>query len=309
MPNVLNSVIQKVQFSEIEKFEVSFSVKREDLIHPEISGNKFRKLKFNIQQALKENHSTILTYGGAYSNHIAATAAVGKIRGIKTIGVIRGEELGKDLNKTVANNKTLKFAHDSGMIFHFVSRSDYKLKHSKEFLKGLENKFGTFYNVPEGGTNKFAVKGCEEILDSYTQKFDTICTAVGTGGTISGLINTAKKHQNVIGFPALKGDFFVKEIQPYITNKTNWELISDYHFGGYARTSESLIRFINNFKKETNIQLDPIYTGKMVFGIVDLIKKGYFAKGSKILAIHTGGLQGIDGINTILKKNNSLIIR
>lgn len=309
MPNVLNSVVQKVQFSEIESYNVTLSIKREDLIHPDISGNKFRKLKYNLKQAALRNYDTLLTFGGAYSNHIAATAAAGKLHEIKTIGIIRGDELVKNLENTLTTNKTLKFAHSCGMQLHFVSRTDYRKKNSDEFINELRNKFGNFYLVPEGGTNEFAVKGCEEILDNTTVEFDTICLAVGTGGTISGIINTAQKHQKIIGFPALKGDFLEKEIEHYSVNKLNWELNSNYHFGGYAKTSEALIRFINKFKEETGIQLDPIYTGKMMFGVVDLIKKGYFAEGSKILAIHTGGLQGIEGINTILKKNNSLIIR
>lgn len=309
MPNIDNSIIQEIQFSEIEKRNISLSIKREDLIHKDISGNKFRKLKFNLEKAVSEGKDTLLTFGGAYSNHIAATASAGKLHGFKTIGIIRGNELGLDLHKILATNSTLKFAYECGMKFHFVSRSDYRTKTSLDFIETLKNKFGSFYLVPEGGTNELAVKGCEEILDVSTEKFDYICVSVGTGGTISGLINSAMKHQKVIGFPALKGDFLKDEINPYISNQNNWKLNLDYHFGGYAKTNEELIQFINNFKQETNVQLDPIYTGKMFFGIIDLIKKDYFEKGAKILAIHTGGLQGIDSINTILRNNNSLIIR
>lgn len=309
MPSTKNSSIQKIQFSEISDFEVSLSIKREDLIHPDISGNKFRKLKYNLEQAVSENKDTLLTFGGAYSNHIAATAAMGKLVDLKTIGVIRGDELGLDLQNTLKNNPTLKFANECGMQFHFVSRSDYRKKASEEFIKNLKINFGDFYLIPEGGTNELAIKGCEEILGDTTEKFDYICVPVGTGGTISGLINTANKHQKVIGFPALKGDFLKNEIEHYVSNQNNWNLNLKYHFGGYAKTTEELIQFINDFKKETAIPLEPIYTGKMMYGIIDLIKNNYFEKGSNILAIHTGGLQGIAGLNAILKKNNSLIIR
>ena len=309
MPNIENSVIQNVRFSEIEKFDFSLSVLREDLIHPQISGNKFRKLKYNILKAQKESKSTLLTFGGAFSNHISAVAAAGKFHGLKTIGVIRGDELGNDLHKTLRTNPTLSFAHSCGMEFKFVSRREYREKTSSEFLYNLQNEFKDCFIIPEGGTNEFAIKGCEEILDSKTEKFDYICVAVGTGGTISGLIRSAKENQEVLGFPALKGDFLNDEIKKYAGKNENWNLVSNYHFGGYAKTSDELIEFVNSFKDETEIQLDPIYTGKMMFGIVDLIKKKYFKEGSKILAIHTGGLQGIKGMNTILRRKNSLIIK
>ncbi|MCF6278733.1 MAG: pyridoxal-phosphate dependent enzyme [Flavobacteriaceae bacterium] len=308
MPNTKNSILQKIAFSEITQKDVSLYIKREDLIHPEISGNKYRKLKYNVVQATSENKKVLLTFGGAFSNHISAVASAGKQYDFKTIGIIRGDELGIDLKKTLQNNPTLKFAYDCGMQFKFVSRTDYREKTSEGFLEKLKNEFGDFYLVPEGGTNKSAVKGCEEILNSETEKFDYICVAVGTGGTISGLINSAKKHQKIIGFPALKGSFLTSEIEKYTKTNKNWKLNNDYHFGGYAKISETLIAFINQFKKETEIPLDPIYTGKMMFGIVNLINKEVFEKGAKILAIHTGGLQGIDGMNIILKKKNSLII-
>lgn len=308
MPNIKNSIIQKIQFSEIEKSGVSLSIKREDLIHPHISGNKYRKLKYNLVHAKKDKKKILLTFGGAYSNHINAVASAGKLNNFKTIGIIRGDELGVDLVKTLVSNPTLKFASECDMQFKFVSRSDYREKTSKEFIANLEAEFGNFYLIPEGGTNCLAVRGCEEILSESTKKYDTICVAVGTGGTISGLINSTESYQNVIGFPALKGNFLSEEIRKY-TKSANWFVNNEYHFGGYAKISDELITFINTFKDETAIPLDPIYTGKMMFGIVDLIKKGYFKSGTKILAIHTGGLQGIDGMNTILRKKNSLLLR
>ncbi|HEU4790772.1 MAG TPA: pyridoxal-phosphate dependent enzyme [Flavobacterium sp.] len=282
---------------------ISLEIKREDLLHPFISGNKFRKLKYNLLQAKAEKQETVLTFGGAYSNHIAAVAYAGKEQGFKTIGVIRGDELGEKIDE----NTTLQFAQECGMQFEFVTREAYRLKTEPSFIANLKNKFGSFYLVPEGGTNEYAVKGCEEILTEEDTKFDYICCAVGTGGTISGIINSAFPNQKVLGFPALKGDFLKDEIRKFATSE-NWELITDYHFGGYGKVNEELIQFINQFYKQTEVPLDPIYTGKMVFGVIDLIQKDYFPHNSKILLIHTGGLQGIQGMNTLLKSKNKTLI-
>lgn len=299
-----NSRVQQIHFSEIKDKSVSLFIKREDELHPFISGNKYRKLKYNLEEASKQKHHTLVTFGGAYSNHIAATAAAGFEHGFKTIGVIRGDELANNVNEIIKANPTLKFASEHNMEFHFVSRSEYRTKTSPEFIAKLNEKFGNFYLVPEGGTNNFAVKGCEEILNEEDSKYDVICSAIGTGGTISGVINSSKKHQKILGFPALKGDFLQEEIRKYVLKNTNWSLNTNYHFGGYAKISEELVTFINKFKRETRIPLDPVYTGKMLFGIVDLIKKDTFKKGTKILAIHTGGLQGIEGMNLVLTKKN-----
>lgn len=272
---------------------ISLHIKREDKNHHFVSGNKLRKLKYNILQAQKEGKTQLLTFGGAYSNHIAATAAAGELMGLKTIGIIRGEELRSKIDE----NPTLSFAQKCGMDFQFISRENYRLKHTDEFLHQLKKHYGSnTYIVPEGGTNEFAVKGCEEILTEQDSKFDVICSAVGTGGTISGLINSSFAHQIVLGFPALKGEFLSDVIKQY-TSKTNWQLIHDYNFGGYAKVSDGLISFLNNFNKKTGISLDPIYTGKMIFAIFALSNKNFFKPNTKILAIHTGGLQGIQGIN------------
>lgn len=287
---------------------IKLVIKREDKIHPFVSGNKFRKLKYNIQEAKHQNKKTLLTFGGAYSNHILATAVAGKLAGFKTIGVIRGDELANELETTLLKNKTLNKASKNGMLFEFVSRKNYRNKNDINFINQLKEKFGDFYRIPEGGTNDLAIKGCEEILTTQDTKFDYICCAVGTGGTISGLINASGNHQKVLGFSALKGDFLEEEIKQFVS-KENWGLQSDYHFGGYAKYTIESVRFINDFKSKTGVLLDPIYTGKMVFGILDLINKNYFKEGSKILAIHTGGLQGIDGINKQLEKNNKDIIK
>ena len=276
---------------------ISLYIKREDLIHPFVSGNKFRKLKYNLLEAKTQNKDTLLTFGGAFSNHIAAVAYAGKDKGFKTIGIIRGDEL----RDKISENPTLQFAENCGMQFEFVSREEYRLKGENHFLEKLKMKFGDFYLIPEGGTNELAIKGCEEILTENDADFDFICCAVGTGGTISGIINSVLDHQKVLGFPSLKGDFLQDEIRNFVQNQ-NWELITGYHFGGYGKVSEELIAFINQFYAETKIPLDPIYTGKMVFGVIDLISENYFPANSKILLIHTGGIQGIQGMNIKLKK-------
>lgn len=282
---------------------ITLEIKREDLLHPFVSGNKFRKLKYNVLQAKAENQSVLLTFGGAFSNHIAAVAYAGKEQGFETIGVIRGDEL----RNKISENPTLSFAQECGMRFEFVTREAYRHKTETAFIEQLQVKFGSFYLVPEGGTNDLAVKGCEEILTEFDAHFDFVCSAVGTGGTISGLINSALPHQKVLGFPALKGDFLQNEIHKFVNNK-NWELITDYHFGGYGKVTTEFIEWMNWFYAQTGIPLDPIYTGKMVFGVMDLIQRNYFPPKSKILMIHTGGLQGIAGMNAKLEKQNKPIL-
>ena len=267
---------------------IQLHLKRTDLIPPTISGNKFYKLKYNLIEAKAQGLTSLLTFGGAYSNHIAATAAAGHEYGFHTIGIIRGEELAEKIQ----DNPTLRQAQDNGMQLHFISRSEYRRKADVDFIEQLKSKFGAFYLIPEGGTNSLAVKGCEEILtEQDKQDFDYVCCAVGTGGTIAGIINSSNDTQKILGFPALKGDFLFDEIKQW-TTRSNWDLCLDYHFGGYAKTTPELLQFIEQFQQQTGIEIEPIYTGKMLFGIFDLIERGYFPANSKILAIHTGGLQG-----------------
>jgi 1-aminocyclopropane-1-carboxylate deaminase len=280
---------------------VELFVKREDLIHPIVSGNKFRKLKYNILKTQDEGFTKILTFGGAFSNHIAATAEACHIIGLKSIGIIRGQELGEDLQKTLASNPTLNFAFQKKMELVFVTRKDYRLKEHIPYVGNLFKSDPSLYSIPEGGSNALAIKGCTEILTTEDDNFDVICSSVGTGGTVAGLIEATKPHQYVLGFSALKGDFLAKEISKW-TSKSNWSLQTDFHFGGYAKVSSELIDFINSFQSKYQIQLDPIYTGKMFYGIFELIASGFFSKNTRILAIHTGGLQGIEGMNRSLKQ-------
>ena len=288
---------QKINIDLPNKIELY--IKREDLLHPYISGNKFRKLKYNLLKAKEQQHTTLLTFGGAYSNHILAVAAAGKEYNFSTIGVIRGNEL-----NNVNLNHTLSLAKSFGMQFFFVDRETYRNKTSKKFINLLKNKFENFYILPEGGTNQLAVKGCQEILLSQDKEFFThICCAIGTGGTVSGIINSSSQNQTVLGFSALKENFLLNDIRKF-AKKDNFKIINAYHFGGYGKVTNQLIEFMNWFYKKTEIPLDPIYTAKMVFGVLDLINTNYFNENAKILLIHTGGLQGIIGMNDILKQKN-----
>ena len=286
----------------LEKDGVSLWIKREDQLHSEVSGNKFRKTKYNLEEAVSNGYRKILTFGGAYSNHIAATAAAGELLGLETIGVIRGEELERLPDKELRGNPTLDFALDKGMKLKFLSREEYRKHLTEDLLHRFSRELGPFYYLPEGGTNSLGVQGCEEILTPEDrEQFDVICCSVGTGGTMAGLINASGANQRVLGFSALKGNFPVDVISQY-TKKSNWDRITNYHFGGYAKINEELIHFMNNFKTETGIPLDPVYTGKMIFGIFDLLAQGWFRANTRILAVHTGGLQGIAGMNRLLKR-------
>ena len=266
---------------------LTVTVKRLDQIHPQISGNKFFKLKYNFLEAQKQGLNKVLTFGGAYSNHIAATAYAAHLFGFKSVGIIRGEELASK-----ALNPTLATAQQFGMQLHFVSREQYRLKDQPEYIAALNQQFPEHFIIPEGGTNPLAIQGCKEILNTDDlQNYDVICCAVGTGGTISGIIEASSEHQTVIGFSALKGDFLQHDVQQW-TMKKNWQITDAYCGGGYAKTTPELFHFMQAFEAEHNIPLEQVYTAKMMVGLFDLIEQNYFPHGSRILVIHTGGLQG-----------------
>jgi 1-aminocyclopropane-1-carboxylate deaminase len=263
---------------------VRLVIKREDLNHPYVSGNKWWKLKYNLQEAFQLGATTIVTYGGAFSNHILATAAAAEECGMKSIGIIRGE-------KAQPLNPVLAFAEARGMKLYFVQRSAYRQKSSHEHLQDLEN----CYVIPEGGSNALAVKGVAEFISSCNIDYNYICCPVGTGGTLSGIIESVPDNKMVLGFSVLKGGQFLQEEVMALSARSksfpNWSVICDYHFGGYAKSTQELSNFTSGFTKIHSIPLDRIYTGKMLAGIYDLMKKGFFKRGSTILAIHTGGLQ------------------
>ena len=299
-----SSKIENIYFDSTSK--VTIDIKREDQIDAFISGNKYRKLKYNIKEAITQNKSQLITYGGAYSNHICATAAAANLYGLESTGIIRGEELVKH-EKTNTLNPTLNFAKGMGMRLEFIDRQAYKHRDSRLEQERLIQKYGNAYFIPEGGTNQLAVKGCEEILSKQDKKYDFIACCVGTGGTLAGLINSSWEHQVLYGFSALKGHTH-QDIKSY-TTKTNWIIFEDSTFGGYAKTNPNLIEFINNFYRRTSIKLDPIYTGKMIYRLYELAQQKHFPNNTKILAIHSGGLQGIEGFNALqIKKGKPPLI-
>ena len=267
---------------------IQLDILREDLRHPYVSGNKWWKLKYNLEEAKRLKASAIVTFGGAYSNHLSATAAAGKEYGIKTIGFVRGEE-------HEDQNSTLNFCKEQGMQLHFLSREEYRAKDISRFS------FSDAYIIPEGGSNKLGVQGCGEMLSGIGEKYDFIVCACGTGATLSGLILSALPHQKVIGIPVLKGggflkDDILKQLSSFGNTNKNWELALDYHCGGYGKINEELVAFIKMTKEKYRLPLDGIYTGKMMMGVMDLLSKKYFPKHSKVLMIHSGGLQGNEGI-------------
>jgi len=280
--------VQEIRHKLVESAGVSLFIKREDLNHPLVTGNKWWKLKHNLLQAHLEQKPTLLTFGGAFSNHIYATAVAAHELGFNSIGIIRGEE-------TTPLNPTLRFATAQGMQLHYISREDYRRKSDPMFLEELTRRFGNIYVVPEGGSNAPAVKGCEEFAKSLPADVDTICLPVGTGGTIAGIINGSPAEKRILGFSSLKGgNFLYDDVKQWLNNKeaANWHIETRYHFGGYAKHTPELISFMLEFAETTGVVLDIVYTAKMMFGLFDLIKQQHFPKGSRILAIHTGGLQG-----------------
>lgn len=287
--------IQEIRDQRLDEFGVRLYIKREDLNHPFVSGNKWWKLKYNLLEAKRGEHKTLLTFGGAYSNHIYATAAAAKEEGFNCIGIIRGEE-------TLPLNDTLSFARSCGMQIHYVSRGAYKMKTDESFLVDLKKKFGPFYFIPEGGTNNLAIKGVKEFAESLLNfSFDHLCVPVGTGGTLVGLIGGLTGRQHIVGYSVLKGGEFLKEEIRQLLELThhndpaNGQLITTYHHGGYGKVSDELLLFLSDFERRHGFSLDPIYTGKMMWGIFEDIRRGVFRKGSTILALHTGGLQGWSG--------------
>ena len=291
-----NTPIEEVNDSFLEERKITLLIKREDLNHPFMSGNKWHKLKYNLQEAKNQGKKILLTFGGAYSNHIYAVSAAGKIFNFNTIGIIRGEE-------HLPLNPTLTFAKENGMAFYYLNREKYRKKESLEIINELKNIIGDFYLIPEGGTNHLAVQGCSEIIDSIKEDFDYICCPCGTGGTLAGLISGLNGKKFALGFAVLKGAGFLRDNVNSLVKHTNdisydnWEINLDYHFGGYAKFDKQLLNFVYNFSAQNKIPIEPIYSGKMFFGIYDLVSRGFFKEGSRIIALHTGGLQGLKGLS------------
>ena len=296
-----HSPLQEIHESFFDDAGVKVFVKRLDLMHPYISGNKWFKLKYNIKEAKTQNKDTILTFGGAYSNHILATAAVGKEYGLRTIGIIRGEQ-------HLPLNPMLAFAKKCGMGLHYTDRKHYRKKEDSHFIQRLKNRYGNFYLIPEGGANYLGVKGSMEIIKEIEIPFDYIACDCGTGTTIAGISLSLNNGQEAIGIPVLKGAEFLhpkaidlindyKTFEGTINEKSsyneNFKLFYDYHFGGYAKSNATLEIFIQEFQTKHKIPIEPVFSGKLFYAIYDLIKQEYFKRGSTIVILHSGGL----GIN------------
>lgn len=272
-------------------------VKRDDQNHPLVMGNKWRKLKYNLVAAKTQQKEILVTYGGAYSNHILATAVAANRCGLKSVGIIRGDELTPD------SNPTLQQASAENMRLVFVNRDLFNLYKTTltvpDYLQKEVEESG--FLLPEGGTNQLAIKGCEEIISEIEDSFDICCTAVGTGGTFLGLLNSLAPDKKLYGFSSLKGNWVGQEIrdlkQVYDISGQNYYVFDDQMFGGYGRFDQNLIQFILEFRQEYGILLDPIYTGKMFFRVWDMVKNDQIARGTTLLLLHTGGLQGIAGFN------------
>lgn len=281
---------------------IKLFIKREDLIHPQISGNKYWKLFYNINQYLENNPENpyIITFGGAFSNHISAVSAAGNLSGAQTLGIIRGEEL----RDKWRDNPTLVFAKRNGMNLKFVTREEYR--HKEKLTEFLQSEFPHALIIPEGGTNEQAVAGIKMMLNNQTKDFDYLCTAVGTGGTVAGIAEFCEENQKVIGFKVVDDTSLENKIAE-LTSRQNFNLI-DSCFGGYGKIKDENIRFINDFKEKYGIPLEPVYTGKMMQKVFELIDEDFFPENSRILCFHTGGLQGIEGANQLLEKQNRKLI-
>jgi 1-aminocyclopropane-1-carboxylate deaminase len=279
--------IQEIHDPLFNQAGVRVLVKREDLNHPYVSGNKWWKLKYNLEEAKKLGHKTLLTFGGAYSNHIFSTAAAAHELGFESIGIIRGE-------KILPLNPTLSFAKSRGMRLKYISREAYRQKTNPESIDKLHQEFGDFYLIPEGGTNALAVKGVEEFAQTLGDGFDYLCCAVGTGGTLAGLVKGIPADRTMLGISVLKGGRFLKaDVENLIgTDLSNWSINEDFHFGGYGKTNVELNQFIDFTYEHKSLPLDKVYTAKAFYGLRNLITSGNFKKGSTVLFLHTGGLQG-----------------
>jgi 1-aminocyclopropane-1-carboxylate deaminase len=284
------SILTKIDDPLLVRYEIELWMKRDDLLHRVISGNKWRKLKYSLDHALSSGADTIISMGGAYSNHLHALAYAGKALGLKTIGLIRGEQL-----QTLT--PTLRDMQNRGMELKFVSRSDYRLLRHYKGCHDLPGLKPQQYWLPEGGAQALALKGVAELVNEINVLYDIFCVPCGTGATLAGIIEAVPDQVSVIGIAALKNaGFLTAEVESLLPQPcNNWQINLDYHFGGFAKTSAELMAFIKDFELKNKIPLEPVYTGKMMYALYDLIAKHYFKPGQRIIAVHTGGLQGKRG--------------
>ncbi|WP_371188009.1 1-aminocyclopropane-1-carboxylate deaminase/D-cysteine desulfhydrase [Thalassotalea maritima] len=296
-----SSPLQPINLPEFSRHQLNVYIKRDDLIHPIISGNKWRKLKYNILAAKQQGASSIISFGGAYSNHIHVLAYACNQQKIGCIGVIRGEP-------HYANNFTLQWAQHWGMKLHFVDRQTYRLRQEKDFQQQLLQQYPSAFLVPEGGSNQQALIGVGEVIAEIdnTIKSDYLLTPVGSGGTIAGLIKADNNRKKIIGVSVLKQDGYLEqEINQLLdadeqtpsAKFNNWHLVNDQHLGGYGKFSQADAIAISELSKRLTVPLEPIYSGKMMLAFMNLVKQGYFPAGATIVLLHTGGIQGLGGLH------------
>jgi 1-aminocyclopropane-1-carboxylate deaminase len=286
------SIITKIDDPLLDQYQIKLWIKRDDLLHPIISGNKWRKLKYTLDHALSEGADTLISMGGAYSNHLHALAYVSKALGLKTIGLVRGEQ-----PETLT--PTLSDLQNWGMVLKFVSRFDYRLLRQYKGCYDLPGLKPRQYWLPEGGAQALALKGVAELVNEIDVAYDILCVPCGTGATLAGIIDMVPDQVSVMGFAALKNaEFLQTDVESLLPRPcSNWQINMDYHFGGFAKTSAELMTFMADFEFKTGIPLEPVYTGKMIYAIYNLITKHTFKPGQRIIAVHTGGLQGKRGFN------------
>ncbi len=283
------SPLEKIQFP--FKNNISLYIKRDDLIHAHISGNKWRKLKYNIETYQQQNKQILVTVGGAFSNHIMATAAVCKWKKIPCIGIIRGDEL------NIHSNKNLAYAHQQGMQLIFVDRKFYSQRYDTDFLDLFSKKYqlnsSEIYYIPEGGANTEGAKGCEDIVHEIDLNFDYIITDCGTGTTLAGIANAVQENQKAIGISVIGSNFDIEQSTRHFTDKP-FTMLHQFNFGGYAKTNQELIDFIKYFYRMFAIKFDYVYTAKLFYAIFKLIEQEYFPPNSTIIGVHTGGVLNAD---------------
>ncbi len=293
--NPLTAPLQPIEHAILNNAGVRLWVKRLDLVHPIVSGNKWYKLKYNLQAAQQQGYEKLLSFGGAYSNHIHALAGVCDALGLSSIGIIRGEQ-------HLPLNPTLGYARSCGMNLRYINRVDYRLKHTSAILDPLRDELGEFYLIPEGGSNALAIKGVAELVAELGDDYDVLCCACGSGGTLAGLIAGLDGDKYLEGYAALKGAFFLyDEVRRLLADAgyvdpENWELQLDYHFGGFAKTKLGLLSFIDQFEIDHGVGLEPLYTGKLFYGLFERIRQGVYPQGTRIIALHSGGMQGRESL-------------
>jgi 1-aminocyclopropane-1-carboxylate deaminase len=287
LPLCIPSPLEELRDDRLARAGIRLALKRDDLINPDVPGNKWRKLKYNLAEAQRLGHRTLLTFGGAYSNHLRATAAAGEYFGFATIGVIRGEE-------HLPLNDSLAYAVRRGMRLTYLDRGTYRHKHDPAVIARLRQEFGSFYLVPEGGSNGLGVRGCAEIPAEIPDDFNVICCPCGTGGTLAGIALGLRPGRRAVGFSVLKnGGFLADEVIRLQQEAAGrdvgcWNIELGFHFGGYAKTTPELAAFIADFKQRHGLLLDRVYVAKMMYGVIDFARKGRFASGSTVIAVITG---------------------